>query len=114
MNDEEKWNSGNAPQNDRDTGRFNEPPRYEHYNMHQTYVNETGQESEKKKRRKKSGGRKLASTISLAVVFGLVAGVVFQGVNFFAAQYMGTTTADAEPQIETAQLAVSASSDDAA
>lgn len=114
MNDEEKWNSGNAPQNDRDTGRFNELPRYEHYNMHQTYVNETGQESEKKKRRKKSGGRKLASIISLAVVFGLVAGVVFQGVNFFAAQYMGTTTADAEPQIETAQLAVSASSDDAA
>ena len=114
MNDEEKWNSGNAPQNDRDTGRFNEPPSNEHYNMHQTYVNETGQESEKKKRRKKSGGRKLASTISLAVVFGLVAGVVFQGVNFFAAQYMGTTTADAEPQIETAQLAVSASSDDAA
>lgn len=114
MNDEEKWNSGNAPQNDRDTGRFNELPRYEHYNMHQTYVNETGQESEKKKRRKKSGGRKLASTISLAVVFGLVAGVVFQGVNFLAAQYMGTTTADAEPQIETAQLAVSASSDDAA
>lgn len=114
MNDEEKWNSGNAPQNDRDTGRFNESPRYEHYNMHQSYVNETGQESEKKKRRKKSGGRKLASTISLAVVFGLVAGVVFQGVNFFAAQYMGTTTADAEPQIETAQLAVSASSADAA
>ena len=114
MNDEEKWNSGNAPQNDRDTGQFNELPRYEHYNMHQTYVNETGQESEKKKRRKKSGGRKLASTISLAVVFGLVAGVVFQGVNFFAAQYMDTTTADAEPQIETAQLAVSASSDDAA
>ena len=36
MNDEEKWNSGNAPQNDRDTKRFNEPPRYEHYNMHQT------------------------------------------------------------------------------
>ena len=114
MNDEEKWNSGNAPQNDRDTGQFNELPRYEHYNMHQTYVNETGQEPEKKKRRKKSGGRKLASTISLAVVFGLVAGVVFQGVNFFAAQYMGTTTDDAEPQIETAQLAVSASSDDAA
>ena len=114
MNDEEKWNSGNAPQNDRDTGRFNELPRYEHYNMHQTYVNETGQESEKKKRRKKIGGRKLASTISLAVVFGLVAGVVFQGVNFFAAQYMGTTTADTEPQIETAQLAVSASSADAA
>ena len=114
MNDEEKWNSGNAPQNDRDTGRFNELPRYEHYNMHQTYVNETGQESEKKKRRKKIGGRKLASTISLAVVFGLVAGVVFQGVNFFAAQYMGTTTANAEPQIETAQLAVSASSADAA
>ena len=47
-------------------------------------------------------------------MFGLVAGVVFQGVNFFATQYMDTTTADAETQIETAQLAVSASSDDAA
>ncbi len=114
MNDEEKWNSGNAPQNDRDTERFNEPLRYEHYNMHQTYVNETGHGPDKKKRRKKSGGRKLASTISLAVVFGLVAGVVFQGVNFFAHQYVFTMTDDAEPQIETAQLAVSASSDDAA
>ena len=48
MNDEEKWNSGNAPQNDRDTGRFNEPPRYEHYNMHQKYVNDSGLESENK------------------------------------------------------------------
>ena len=50
MNDEEKWNSGNAPQNDRDTERFGEPPRYEHYNMHQIYVNETGHEPERKKR----------------------------------------------------------------
>ena len=53
MNDEEKWNSGNAPQNDRDTERFGEPPRYEHYNMHQIYVNETGYEPERKKRKKK-------------------------------------------------------------
>ena len=77
MNDEEKWNSGNAPQNDRDTERFGEPPRYEHYNMHQIYVNETGHEPERKKRKKKSRGKKLASTISLAVVFGLVAGREF-------------------------------------
>lgn len=113
MNDEEKWNSGNAPQNDRDSERFGEPPRYEHYNMHQTYMNETGHEPERKKRKKKSCGKKLASTISLAVVFGLVAGVVFQGVNFFADKYVVTTTDDTETQIETAQLAVSASSDDA-
>ena len=114
MNDEEKWNSGNAPQNDRDTGGFSEPPRYEHYNMHQTCVNETPHEPEKKKRRKRDGGKKLASTISLAVVFGLVAGMVFQGVNFFADQYEVTTTEETEPEIETAQLAVNASSDDAA
>ena len=114
MNDEEKWNSGNAPQNDRDTERLGEPPRYEHYNMHQIYVNETGHEPERKKRKKKSGGKKLASTISLAVVFGLVAGVVFQGVNFCADRYVFTTTDETEPQIETAELAVSASSDDAA
>ena len=114
MNDEEKWNSGNAPQNDRDTERFGEPPRYEHYNMHQIYVNETGHEPERKKRKKKSRGKKLASTISLAVVFGLVAGVVFQGVNFLADRYVFTTTDETEPQIETAGLAVSASSDDAA
>ena len=93
MNDEEKWNSGNAPQNDRDTvDGSNEPPRYEHYNMHQAYVDieiRAGYRR-KRQRRKKSGGRnKLASTISLAVVFGLVAGVVFQGVNFFAAQIYG-------------------------
>ena len=114
MNDEEKWNSGNAPQNDRDTERFGEPPRYEHYNMHQIYVNETGHEPERKKRKKKSRGKKLASTISLAVVFGLVAGVVFQGVNFLADRYVFTTTDETEPLIETAGLAVSASSDDAA
>lgn len=114
MNDEEKWNSGNAPQNDRDTERFGEPPRYEHYNMHQISVNKTGYEPERKKRKKKSRGKKLASTISLAVVFGLVAGVVFQGVNFLADRYVFTTTDETEPQIETAGLAVSASSDDAA
>ena len=89
MNDEEKWNSGNAPQNDRDTGRFNEPPRYEHYNMHQTYVNETGQESEKKKRRKKSGGRKLASTISLAVVSRTGCRCSISGCEFFCNSVYG-------------------------
>ena len=103
MNDEEKWNSGNAPQNDRDIERFGEPPRYEHYNMHQIYVNETGHEPERKKRKKKSRGKKLASTISLAVVFGLVAGVVFQGVNFLADSAMCLQRQlMTEPQIETA------------
>ena len=114
MNDEERWNSGNAPQNDRDTGRFSEPPRYEHYNMHQNFGNENPHEPERKKRKKKGSGKKLASTISLAVVFGLVAGVVFQGVNFFATRYVVTTTDESEPQIETAELSVSASSDDVA
>ena len=34
MDDEKKWNL-NAPQNDTENNRQNEPTRYEHYCMHQ-------------------------------------------------------------------------------
>ena len=89
MDDEKKWNL-NAPQNDTENNRQNEPPRYEHYCMHQNTESDTVKELLEKKKNKKRGGKKLAETISLAVVFGLVAGAVFQGVNFASEKYLGS------------------------
>ncbi len=50
--------------------------------LHQNTESDTVKELPEKKKNKKRGGKKLAETISLAIVFGLVAGAVFQGVNF--------------------------------
>ena len=108
MDDEKKWNL-NAPQNDTENNRQNEPPRYEHYCMHQNTESDTVKELPEKKKNKKRGGKKLAETISLAVVFGLVAGAVFQGVNFASEKYLGSDGKDS--QIETAQLAGDSSAD---
>lgn len=110
MDDERNWNL-NAPENDTDNSRQNEPPRYEHYRMHQSMEQDKIQEPHKKKKARHHGGRKLASTISLAVVFGLVAGVVFQGVNYVSDQYLMLNKQDTETQVETAQLAVDASTE---
>ena len=110
MDDERNWNL-NAPQNDTEDSRQNEPPRYEHYRMHQSTEPDIGQKTQWEKKKRRSGGKRLVSTISLAVVFGLVAGVVFQGVNYVADQYLMTDVQDTETQIETAQLAVDASTD---
>ena len=43
MDDEKKWNL-NAPQNDTENNRQNEPPRYEHYCMHQNTESDTVKE----------------------------------------------------------------------
>ena len=110
MDDERNWNL-NAPENDTDNSRQNEPPRYEHYRMHQSMEQDKIQEPHKKKKTRHHGGRKLASTISLAVVFGLIAGVVFQGVNYVSDQYLMLNKQDTETQVETAQLAVDASTE---
>ena len=108
MDDETKWNL-NAPQNDTENNRQNVPPRYEHYCMHQNTESVIVKELPKKKKNRKHGGKKLAETISLAVVFGLVAGIVFQGVNFASEKYLGSDGKDS--QIETAQLAGDSSAD---
>ena len=59
MDDEKKWNL-NAPQNDTENNRQNEPPRYEHYCMHQNTESDTVKELPEKKKNKKRGGKKLA------------------------------------------------------
>lgn len=63
------------------------PPRYAHYEMHQGRRPMNTQPPQKPK---KSGGfpGKLAAVVVLAVVFGLVAGLVFQGVNLVTGKYV--------------------------
>ena len=46
-----KWNL-NAPQNDTENNRQNEPPRYEHYCMHQNTESDTVKELPEKKKTK--------------------------------------------------------------
>lgn len=53
-------------------------PGYEHYQIHQ---NQIQPEPASEKKPKKKSRNKFGTTVALAVVFGLVAGVVFQGVN---------------------------------
>lgn len=71
------------------------PPRYAHYQVNQEqnqYGN--GGEPPKKQRHTSHGSgyfsKKVGPVIALAVVFGLVAGVVFQGVNVLSRKYLGT------------------------
>ena len=54
MDDEKKWNL-NAPQNDTENNRQNEPPRYEHYCMHQNTESDTVKELPEKKKQKRGG-----------------------------------------------------------
>lgn len=63
--------------------------KYEHYQLRQNEMSNPLPDKEKipkrkyVRRKKKSGfGKKLGSTVILAAVFGLVAGVVFQGVGY--------------------------------
>lgn len=78
-------------------------PHYSHYQMHQGIPTEKKTpDSGKKKNTHSSFRKKLAGTVALAVVFGLVAGGVFQIVNRTADQYLGTV--DTGTRIETASL----------
>ncbi len=78
------------------------PPSYAHYHMHQGTSTQKSEISDKKPTRKKQRSRnKLGTTIGLAVVFGLVAGIVFQGVNLITERFLVTDT-EQKNQVETA------------
>ena len=90
--DERNWGQ-DAPQvQDRDFSEGGDPgqerPHYEHYQMHQEFP--ARPRTPVKKRKKRGAGRRLAGTVSLAVVFGVVAAGVFQGTNYAAEKYLGT------------------------
>lgn len=111
MDDEKRWNS--APQNEKTVEDSDVPPSYAHYHMHQGTTTQRTETSDKRvtPRRRKPGNR-LGSTIGLAVVFGLVAGCVFQGVNLAAGLVTDTAQTDTvQEQVDTAQLVTDASTD---
>ena len=91
---EEQKNSTDSSNTSGNSGNGTETPKYAHYQVHQPQAgNYAGGSIPPKKPRKTrtSGGngnggfgKKAATAVSLAVIFGLVAGVVFQGVNMAA------------------------------
>ena len=111
MDDENRWNP--APQNKKTVEDLSVPPSYAHYHMHQGTSTQKSESSDKKPIRKRQKSRnRLGTTIGLAVVFGLVAGIVFQGVNLAAGFITDTTQTDTvQEQIDTAQLVTEASAD---
>lgn len=86
MNDERNWDGGQD-----DSGH--QPPRYEHYQFHEEHKETliTPGPSEHKKNQN-SFQKKVGMTVALAVIFGLVASVVFQALNFTADKYLKTKT----------------------
>ena len=66
-------------------------PRYEHYQFHEeqgTVLKPSGPSGHR--RNQNSFQKKAGTTIALAVIFGLVAAVVFQAVNFAADRFLNT------------------------
>lgn len=90
-------------------GISQEKPKYGHYEVHQPQAgNYAGGNIPPKKPRKKrdfsgnnSFGKKAATAVALAVIFGLVAGVVFQGVNIAADKYRGNDSSTTIGKTET-------------
>ena len=84
MNDERNWDGGQD-----DSGH--QPPRYEHYQFHEeqrTVLKPSGPSGHR--RNQNSFQKKAGATIALAVIFGLVAAVVFQAANFAADRFLNT------------------------
>ncbi|MDY5021573.1 MAG: trypsin-like peptidase domain-containing protein [Blautia sp.] len=104
-----------------DNGHVNDtqiPPRYGYYQVHRKQPEYTQQEERKQRRNRAkhrdSLGKKAAVTAVLAVMFGLIAGVVFQGVNF-AAKSLFPDHSDSQVRLETtAPVTVSDNSGNAA
>ena len=87
-------------------------PKYAHYQVHQpqagNYAGGSIPPKKPRKTRTSNGngnggfGRKAATAVSLAVIFGLVSGVVFQGVNM-AADKLGVNSNSSSTQVEKTQ-----------
>lgn len=90
MNDETNWGEDRN-----DSGQ--QPPKYQHYQFHEESrtVLATPDPSDHKKNRN-SFQKKAGTTIALAVIFGLVASVVFQAANFTADRLFNTGKSDVQ------------------
>ena len=73
------------------TDNSGQQPRYEHYQFHEeqrTVLKPSGPSEHR--RNQNSFQKKAGTTIALAVIFGLVAAVVFQAANFAADRFLNT------------------------
>ena len=103
MNDDRLWDQ-NAPQNRNEQqtgGAHGEVSRYTHYQMHQSNFDLQKRLPQKKSGKKNRFWKKLPETVALAVVFGLVAGGVFQGVNMITDRYLEPDTQSSLLSVET-------------
>ena len=94
---ENGYGNGTNSSNFQNNTSFQEKPKYAHYEVHQPQAgNYAGGSIPPKKPHKPKiahgggnggFGKKAATAVALAVIFGLVAGAVFQGVNIAADKY---------------------------
>lgn len=94
---ENGYGNGTNSNNFQNNTSFQEKPKYAHYEVHQPQAGNYagGSIPPKKPHKPKTAhgggnggfGKKAATAVALAVIFGLVAGAVFQGVNIAADKY---------------------------
>lgn len=94
---ENGYGNGTNSSNFQNNTSFQEKPKYAHYEVHQPQAGNYagGSIPPKKPHKPKTDhgggnggfGKKAATAVALAVIFGLVAGAVFQGVNIAADKY---------------------------
>ena len=94
---ENGYGNGTNSSNFQNNASFQEKPKYAHYEVHQPQAGNYagGSIPPKKPHKPKTAhgggnggfGKKAATAVALAVIFGLVAGAVFQGVNIAADKY---------------------------
>lgn len=94
---ENGYGNGTNSSNFQNNTSFQEKPKYAHYEAHQPQAGNYagGSIPPKKPHKPKTAhgggnggfGKKAATAVALAVIFGLVAGAVFQGVNIAADKY---------------------------
>ena len=94
---ENGYGNGTNSSNFQNNTSFQEKPKYAHYEVHQPQAGNYagGSIPPKKPHKPKTAhgggnggfGKKAATDVALAVIFGLVAGAVFQGVNIAADKY---------------------------
>ena len=95
MNAIEEQKGADYMNNEKDLGEkpdnSGQQPRYEHYQFHEeqgTVLKPSGPSGHR--RNQNSFQKKAGTTIALAVIFGLVAAVVFQAANFAADRFLNT------------------------
>ena len=106
QNRSEERMAGSAGTSENQRNNNTETPKYAHYQVHQpqagNYAGGSIPPKKPGKPKKTHGngnggfGKKAATAVALAVIFGLVAGVAFQGVNIAADKYRGSDSSNTQ------------------